>query len=288
MTAYIFGNLPNIEEGNEFENRQELRKAGIHLALQSGIDGNSKVGSPSIVLSGGYEDDEDFGDIIIYTGHGGNDIKTKKQISDQSWDSPGNKALLISELHGLPVRVTRGYKHRSSLSPIKGYKYGGLYQVTEHFEKTGKNGFLICKYRLEKISNLNTLAREEQEEYHKDPSRKAVNILRIVRDTKLSIDIKKLYDYSCQICNITIAVHNVKYAEGAHIKPLGTPHNGLDLLNNLLCLCPNHHVMLDKGMIAINSDLTLLGIEGNIKLHKDHILDDTNCQYHKEHIFINK
>lgn len=35
----------------------------------------------------GYEDDIDFGDFNIYTGHGGNDLNTKKQIADQSWES---------------------------------------------------------------------------------------------------------------------------------------------------------------------------------------------------------
>jgi hypothetical protein len=36
----------------------------------------SQTGAESIVVSGGYEDDEDHGDTIIYTGHGGNDPQT--------------------------------------------------------------------------------------------------------------------------------------------------------------------------------------------------------------------
>jgi putative restriction endonuclease len=34
----------------------------------------------SIVLSGGYVDDEDLGDMIIYTGEGGRDAATGRQI----------------------------------------------------------------------------------------------------------------------------------------------------------------------------------------------------------------
>ncbi|WP_447637989.1 YDG/SRA domain-containing protein [Flavobacterium microcysteis] len=66
------------------------------------MDGNAKDGVAAIVLSGGYEDDLDSGDEIIYTGAGGNDRKGK-QIEDQSWDKRDNKGLLISMDRGLPI-----------------------------------------------------------------------------------------------------------------------------------------------------------------------------------------
>ncbi len=37
----------------------------------AGISGSESEGADSIVLSGGYEDDEDLGDEIVYAGHGG-------------------------------------------------------------------------------------------------------------------------------------------------------------------------------------------------------------------------
>jgi len=46
----------------------------------------------SIVLSGGYVDDEDMGDVIIYTGEGGRDSNTGRQIADQQL-ALGNRAL---------------------------------------------------------------------------------------------------------------------------------------------------------------------------------------------------
>src|SRR5688572_12502129 len=100
MADYIFGDIPGVNEGDAFLDRQGLRQAGIHLTTMAGIDGSPKVGASSIVLNGGYVDDADYGDEIIYTGHGGNDLNTKKQISDQSWDARGNKALIVSEMHG--------------------------------------------------------------------------------------------------------------------------------------------------------------------------------------------
>lgn len=57
-------------EGTNFVNRQELRESGVHLPTQAGISGSALEGADSIVLSGGYEDDRDEGEVIVYTGEG--------------------------------------------------------------------------------------------------------------------------------------------------------------------------------------------------------------------------
>jgi len=284
----IFGDIPEIKEGDAFQNRQALRNVGIHLQLMAGIDGNPDVGASSIVLNGGYVDDEDLGDEIIYTGHGGNDPKTGRQIRNQSWDSSGNKALIVSEMHGLPVRVSRGFKHKSPYSPKSGYRYGGLYKVIDHFEEKGKDGFQICRFRLEKIIPL--IEGESQIQQilsggSDESERVSTTVLRIIRDTKLSRKIKQLYNYECQICGIIISVCGVRYAEAAHIRPLGIPHNGKDKPGNLICLCPNHHLMFDKGMFAIEEILNLIGIQGKLKVKPNHKLEKENLDYHKQHVF---
>lgn len=290
MVNYIFGDIQGVKEGDRFKDRLALRNAGIHLMPVNGIDGNRQVGCSSIVLNGGYIDDFDSGDEIIYTGHGGNDTSSKRQISDQSWDSLGNKALLISEMLGLPVRVTRGHKHKSKFSPPTGYVYGGLYRVTEHFENIGKDSFLICRYKLQKIKTSYSEQINLQQEFFeadKESKRLETTILRIIRDTKLSQDFKKLYNYTCQVCEIRISIKGIGYAEAAHIRPLGRPHNGQDKSNNLLCLCPNHHVMLDKGIIAIENNFDLIGIDGKLSVHKNHFIEKQNLEYNKNNIFIN-
>ncbi|MBX9808881.1 HNH endonuclease [Candidatus Gracilibacteria bacterium] len=290
MPNYIFGDVAGVNEGDHFDDRASLRAKGVHLAPVAGIDGNGAVGSSSIVLNGGYVDDFDKGDIILYTGHGGNDSGSKKQVKDQSWDAPGNKALLTSEMRGLPVRVTRGFNHTSPLSPKKGYQYGGLYMVTDHFEEIGKDGYKICRYQLEKINKTTLELTHSKETIFSEGSdgskRVDTTTSRIVRDTKLSRQIKEEYSYVCQMCGIIIETHGARYAEGAHIKPLGKPHNGTDTPDNLLCLCPNHHVMLDKGIIAINDDLTLIGIQGKIMISKGHEISLDNICYHRSHIYI--
>jgi putative restriction endonuclease len=62
----IFGHIPGYPEGRWFESRKALSEAGIHRPPVAGISGTESEGADSIVLSGGYEDDEDFGDEIVY------------------------------------------------------------------------------------------------------------------------------------------------------------------------------------------------------------------------------
>jgi len=283
----IFGEIEGITEGKWFEGRKEMMPSSFHRQWGSGIDGNGKDGVSAIVLSGGYEDDQDNGEEIIYTGAGGNDPYSKKQVEDQSWTNRGNAGLLKSQNEGLPIRVIRGYTHKSPYSPKSGYTYAGLYSVVDSWEEIGRSGFKICRFRLLYIGN-NTLALKSPEEVELKTSteaskRKEGVILRIIRDSRIAHDIKKLYQFKCQVCQFEIPTKNGSYAEGAHIKPLGKPHNGHDSSDNLLCLCPNHHVMLDKGSFSITDNLELIGtISGKLFLLPNHKINTENLKYHRE------
>ncbi|WP_109852845.1 YDG/SRA domain-containing protein [Aquimarina sp. AU58] len=280
----IFGEIPGIKEGHWFEGRKEMMPSSFHRNWGSGIDGNGKEGTAAIVLSGGYEDDYDLGDEILYTGAGGN--KNGKQIADQTWENSGNAGLLKSMDEGLPVRVIRGHKHKSDFSPKSGYQYAGLYSVIEAFEKVGTNGYKICLFKLiYSGTNPSKKLPEEIELDHsvRDKKRKKGTVLRIVRDSKIALSIKKLYNFRCQVCGTAIKTKNGFYAEGAHIRPLGRPHDGDDSTTNLLCLCPNHHVMLDKGTFSISDEYLFLGEEkGKLFVHDKHQIGLDNFKHHRE------
>ncbi|MBB6330341.1 putative restriction endonuclease [Chryseobacterium sediminis] len=280
----IFGEIEGIEEGYHFNNRKEMMSTSFHRNWGAGIDGNAKEGTAAIVLSGGYEDDLDFGEEIVYTGAGGNDSNTGKQIRDQAWEK-GNAGLIISMDQGLPVRVIRGSTHRSEFSPQNGYSYAGLYSVVDAWEETGKSGFKICRFRLEYSGNNQSKKTVQQIELdYSERTKKRIEstILRIVRDTKVAWQIKRLYNFKCQVCQISIPTKLGHYAEGAHIKPLGKPHNGDDNPNNLICLCPNHHIMFDKGVFSIKDDLQLIGLSGELTINDNHTLNFSNLQYHRQ------
>src|SRR5918998_6713678 len=126
MTERIFGHIPGYLEGSRFESRAELSEAGVHRPLVAGISGSQGEGADSIVLSGGYEDDEDLGDEVVYTGHGGRDAESRRQVAHQRL-TKGNLALAHSSIEGLPVRVVLGANLDSPYAPASGYRYDGLY-----------------------------------------------------------------------------------------------------------------------------------------------------------------
>ncbi|KAL0414172.1 UNVERIFIED_CONTAM: Histone-lysine N-methyltransferase family member SUVH9 [Sesamum radiatum] len=133
--------------------RADLKAA----AAQAGIDyvpsSQSSNGEPiatSIIVSGGYEDDEDAGDVIVYTGHGGQD-KNNKQVVHQKLEC-GNLALERSMNYGIEVRVIRGFKYEGSVSG-KVYVYDGLYRIIETWFDVGKSGFGVFKFKLVRIEN---------------------------------------------------------------------------------------------------------------------------------------
>lgn len=108
--------------------------------------------------------------------------------------------------------------------------------------------------------------------------REEVSLLRIIRDTVLSRKIKALNKNLCQICGLTITLSDgSKYSEAHHIIPLGRPHNGPDIAENIIVVCPNHHAMLDFGAIDISASV-LQSLSG----HRI----STNCiDYHNQTLY---
>jgi hypothetical protein len=111
------------------------------------------------------------------------------------------------------------------------------------------------------------------------PMRGSLEIYRILRDTKLARDVKVIHELRCQVChNPPLKLSEIKfYAEAHHIKPLGSPHNGPDIQENILCVCPNCHVLLDYGAILL--DL------GQLSTSKAHTIGREYVDYHNQRVF---
>nr|GMD65634.1 histone-lysine N-methyltransferase family member SUVH9-like [Ipomoea batatas] len=153
----IVGSIPGVYVGDLFFFRMELCVVGLHGQVQAGIDfvsaSHSSNGEPiatSVIVSGGYEDDMDSGDVIIYTGHGGQD-KNSRQCVSQKLEG-GNLALERSMYYGVEVRVIRGFKYEGSASG-KVYVYDGLYRIVDCWADVGKSGFGVFKYKLVRIED---------------------------------------------------------------------------------------------------------------------------------------
>lgn len=149
------------------------------------------------------------------------------------------------------------------------------------------------------INNLNeffSLEIKEGLEERKPETRNYI-ISRKIRDTKMSQNVKKEYSNICQICGKRINIGTIEkpsfYSEGAHIVPIGGSHNGSDTKDNLIVLCPNHHIEFDYGVITIDADTKKIKHvdNNNILNNKDLFYQrkDINYEYlkyHNERIYI--
>lgn len=250
-----------------------------------GIAGSQVDGADSIVVSGGYEDDEDDGETIIYTGHGGNDPATKKQIADQKMTA-GNRALAVSADRGLPIRVIRGAGGNPAYSPSSGFRYDGLYYIESYWQKTGRSGFSVCRFRLVTEPQTNTATNPPPAPPPGAGTRAYTSTQRLIRNTAVTEWVKNLYDYTCQVCQLRLMTAVTPYAEGAHMRPVGRPHNGPDAAENVLCLCPNDHVLFDRGAIGLDASWNVLELKsgavlGPLTIDPQHRLSAAHAAYHR-------
>lgn len=291
-TPPVFGHVGSAQPGDLFASRAELAQRGQHRPLQAGICATQEQGAESIVLSDKYEDDEVHDDYLLYTGHGGRSEETGQQVADQTL-TKANKGLVRSQVTGLPVRV-----FRKIIIPAGGqaFRYEGLFRVVSRDCRPGRSGFLVFLFRLEPllatVERLASIQPYAQPDLFDRPAeateptpRYEVTVSRLVRDTTVTRQVKALHGYRCQVCGERLATPGGFYAEAAHIRPLGAPHHGPDTLDNVLCLCPNHHALFDFGSFGIAANYALLGLPGQLRTQANHPPDPVQLAYHRQHIY---
>ncbi|MFJ5230503.1 HNH endonuclease [Kitasatospora sp. NPDC088391] len=120
-----------------------------------------------------------------------------------------------------------------------------------------------------------------------EPSRVERAVSRVLRDGAVAEYVKRAHDFHCQVCGVRLEAPDGGYAEGAHIRALGRPHRGPDVVGNVLCLCPNHHVLFDLGMFTVTAELGVVdratGAEtGRLREAPRHRVGREFLAYHRE------
>lgn len=142
------GQVLGIVPGATFEDRDDLYDSCVHRTKQAGVQGDSKSGARSIVLNGMYEDDDDQGEVIYYSGPG--------QDGNQVLEG-GNQWLKLTydvgrdALNKPTVRVIRGSKAQTKFAPTYGLRYDGEYTVEEAKQRRGKAGNQIWLFKLVRV-----------------------------------------------------------------------------------------------------------------------------------------
>ena len=295
----IFGHITSVPIGKPFDTRAD--SIAVARNAQSGMVGGAE-GTESIVLNGGYVDDIDLGSLIVYTGQGGqSETRPKVQVRDQVLER-GNLGLKVSHERGLPVRVIRGFKGDRVFSPATGYRYDGLYRVSD-FGTGTSNGFLIYRATLEAIPgevNQNLPApyagrtrtnapavTTMPPNGNAAPQSRTRPATAIERKRAVAAWVKNLYSDKRQVCGIALTVPAGTASAGAHIRPLGGSHTGPDTSDNVLCLCHNCHFLFDHKGIVIGDDLRVHRFNapesvGYLTVNEHHWIDMSHVRYHRQ------
>ncbi|MEV8287467.1 HNH endonuclease [Streptomyces niveus] len=171
---------------------------------------------------------------------------------------------------------------RSQAVAILRESYLGDVDQRALMDRLGLAGYETASGRMEEVED-----EVHDEEGNSGPaSRRRTNVARIVRDARLVAKVKWLHGDECQVCGLQLPIRFTNYSEAAHIRGLGRPHNGPDELENLLVLCPNHHVQFDGLAIYIRRDGTVLSTRdeswvGELRRHPDHVISEAHLRYHR-------
>lgn len=269
-----YGPVAGVPNGARFRTRRALYDRRVHHDIRQIICGGTDpaVGAESVLVPAGRPDDHDLGDILYLTGSG--NTRAGRVVADQAVIGL-NRILAANIDSGQPVRLIRETGGE--------FAYDGLFAVEDAYLRGGVDGHRICQFRLRQMQP----AAEPERPVPTSQTRRAlVTHYRLVRDPAVPARVKALYDHRCQICGIRIETLAGAYSEGAHLVPLGGGSDGQDTDANVLCLCPNHHVMLDHGALALTDDWAVIDRDGNhigeLTRHADHRLDPACARRHRE------
>jgi putative restriction endonuclease len=111
----------------------------------------------------------------------------------------------------------------------------------------------------------------------------------------LGLSLRAHYAHECCFCRKALIVGvdpDIFYSEAAHIRALGRPHNGPDRKDNMLVLCPEHHIQFDAGILTLAMRASALRIVSQIpgdplqgrevQLRSPHSIDPANAKYHAD------
>jgi len=121
------------------------------------------------------------------------------------------------------------------------------------------------------------------------PGRGAQTRLAIERNAAIAEWVKKMHNDTCQLCGAQLITPGGPTSDAAHIKPLGEPHAGPDIVENVMCLCPNHHRLFDRGAwVVLDGFIARNNMDGTeigpLHVIAEHAMDPQYFAYHREQI----
>ena len=156
-------------------------------------------------------------------------------------------------------------------------------EENEVIKNVNKKSIVINRIKRNKKVGLNV-------DWNVTPARKSVAINKVIRNYSVVKYLKDLYRNRCQVCGTRLEIGLGRfYSEVHHIRPLGK-HAGSDTINNAIVLCPNCHILFDRGSIMIDqTKMEIRTINNDLngkKVEFKHNIDIDNLIYHNRYIYV--
>lgn len=177
----------------------------------------------------------------------------------------------------IPKNIVLTWKWKKRYPPYNEYDWAGYSRLfAGSFLDEAQRNTLFSILEIDKSEAATPLA-SDLDSTSDTPQKILMETYRVLRDTALARQIKEIHNYICQVCGIApIQLSNGNYyAEAHHLMPLGK-HRGPDIVENIICVCPNCHVKVDYGVISLQID--------RLQTHKTHIIDNKFVEYHNKEI----
>lgn len=161
--------------------------------------------------------------------------------------------ILRDEIHALHTAGGPRLPELQKLKNIYSLATGKNYQDDYQDDDLQQQEEIVGHLQIQKVSRQ-SIAEELRRLRPTDPQTVTIRAKAYKRDNKTIAQLKILRGFKCQLCQTQIRKRNGGfYAEAAHITPKS--RRGLEMPDNILILCPNHHKEFDLGDRKITSRL---------------------------------
>ncbi|MFD0870723.1 HNH endonuclease [Paenibacillus residui] len=234
-------------------------------------------------------------------------IEGRKQPPLKEYYVIGNKRLHISEVNSPSLKSTKLNNNRSLSITVKPkHQKIDKQKINSHSELSSKSINSVARKKVVKTesgADVTTNLGWDHSDNNRQINMPTLDLGSITpqkRHLKLTVpqrskilvqQLKTLYNDYCQICGTRIDLgEGESMSEVHHIQPLGS-HNGPDIAENMIVVCPNDHTLFDRGAITvdlerecvihINSENLLHGR----KLLSKHKINSKFVEYHNTFIY---
>lgn len=159
-----------------------------------------------------------------------NKNSSRFSISNVTWEYVFNSNILAKDFYRVIGEPGNQYYHKIILMRLD-VLYESRYDLYELMEFSSDDSEIPFSYK---------------KQIERDLKRKLITVTRKDRDAKFRKLVLEKYHYQCAICRCS----EEELLQAAHIKAVSL--QGDDNPDNGICLCANHHLMFDRGLISID------------------------------------